>query len=109
MLARLLAVLLSAAALLLAQQAAISHQIWHLAGAGGQAFGAQSEQQDKAPKKNGLCDLHAALGAVLGAASGGAQAAHVAVSTAVPFIAADSPAARFSALAPQSRGPPALL
>jgi hypothetical protein len=109
MLARSLALLLTAVALLVAQQAAISHQIWHLAGTPGQAFGAPSEQQDKAPKKDGLCGLHAALGTVLGAVSGGAQAAQIAVSTEVPFIAADVPAARRFALAALSRGPPILL
>jgi hypothetical protein len=109
MLARPLAVLFTAAALLLAQQAAISHQIWHLAGAGGQAFGAQNDQQHKAPKKDGLCDLHTALGTVLGAVSANAPASLLADLPDARVAAAAVSAVTVRPLPPTSRGPPTLL
>ena len=106
---RTLARVLLVAAFLLAQASGVAHQVWHAGSLAAQATVTDAGGDGKAPKKSPLCDFHAALGAVLGAVSGSGQSAEAAVPTAIPFIAADSPAARFSALAPQSRGPPALL
>ena len=90
--------LLIAVALLAAQQAALGHQIWHLA------------KQDSQPaQKNQLCEQHHALATVAGALDCATlDATFVATREApLPFIAwPDAPAPR---LAPASRGPPKLL
>jgi hypothetical protein len=86
-----------AAALLCAQQAALSHELWHLLDQGSQ------------PAQQQLCGQHDALGTVAGA-----------VDTAVPVFADERPSApeyrsivlpeaNSPGLAPSSRGPPASL
>jgi hypothetical protein len=95
-LARVLPVLL-ALALLSAQQAALSHQLWHLLDHGSQ------------PAQKQLCDQHDALGTVAGALDspilqlGGVVPANFSLC----FIA--RPLVATPGLAPSSRGPPALL
>jgi hypothetical protein len=91
--ALLLAVLLS---LLCAQQLALSHQLWH--------FG----DQDQDPAQEQICCHHDALGTVAGAVDaplvamdGERPAQFTFQSTALPSVAS-------AALAPSSRGPPAL-
>ena len=82
------------AALLLAQHAALAHQLDHVTGA--------------SPEETTLCDSHDLLGTVLGVASGGFQASALLqladVRTRIP--AASTPKQR--PLSPQSRGPPTL-
>ncbi|TMI35427.1 MAG: hypothetical protein E6H41_11730 [Betaproteobacteria bacterium] len=82
--------------LLLAQQGALTHEIW------------QSEQKTPDSNKNRLCDLHASLGTVLGAVTGVVAAAPPVAAPQPALIASESPAASVSLLAPPSRGPPAL-
>jgi uncharacterized membrane protein len=65
-------------------------------------------QHGKDAKKNRLCDLHSALGTVLGAVTGVVAVAPLAAASQPCFIASESPAASVSLLAPPSRGPPAL-
>ena len=89
--------LLIAAALLVAQQAALAHQIWHLG------------KQDSQPAQSQLCEQHHALATVAGALDCATlDATFVATRDApLPIIPrADAPAPR---LAPASRGPPTLL
>jgi hypothetical protein len=103
MILRRLSRLLLVAALLLAQQSAFAHQIWHFASANAQF--AQGAGAGGAP----LCDQHGALGDVLGAI--GCAAASVprvapefrAAVAAIPPVRSNAPLAAFS------RGPPALL
>jgi hypothetical protein len=89
------------AALLLSQQLALAHDLWHEAS----TFGAQGS---KAPggKANKLCDLHDLLGTVLGiAAAPLPQAAVLALDE--PGFVAPAPAPRDAELlAPHSRDPP---
>ena len=90
--------------LLCAQQGAITHEIWHA------ATGSHAQSEQKAPdsNKNRLCDLHSALGTVLGAVATIASLAPLDSCTEFSFLAAASRAASVSLLAPFSRGPPAL-
>ncbi len=90
--------------LLCAQQGAITHEIWHAA----TSSHAQSEQKAPDSNKNRLCDLHSALGTVLGAVATIASPAPLDSCTEFHFLASESPAASVSLLAPPSRGPPAL-
>ena len=90
--------------LLCAQQGAITHEIWHAA----TSSHAQSEQKAPDSNKNRLCDLHSALGTVLGAVATIASPAPLDSCTEFSFLAAASRAASVSLLAPFTRGPPAL-
>ena len=103
MLVRLGRVLLLAA-FLLAQQSALAHQIWHLAGGA-----AQSAALGDLPKTNPLCEQHDALGTVLGGLSSSLALAALEELRPVHFPAANLPAASTPSLSPVSRGPPALL
>ena len=88
---------LIAITLLVAQQAALGHQIWHLG------------KQDSQPAQSQLCEQHQALATVAGALDCATlDAIFVATRDApLPFIPRlDAPAPR---LAPASRGPPNLL
>jgi len=102
MLARLGRVFL-VVAVLLAQQAAIGHQVWHLSSSNSVAGDAT-----KAPKGDRLCSLHDLLGTVLGVASGPAPQ-HALL--ALEEVACEQPAclsAESRWLPPQSRGPPSI-
>jgi hypothetical protein len=91
-----------AVALLAAQHNALAHAVWHAS-----AAGSQSQDQDQDQSK--LCDLHSALGSVLGVLDGKA-AAPLAISDEIEYFDERArPAPRFSACSPLSRGPPALL
>lgn len=88
-------------ALLAGQHAAVSHQIWH-------AAGADAREAGKASSQRALCDLHGALDAVLGAlASGFAVLASEAGAT--PFTPPPVLAAAAPPPLPASRGPPAAI
>jgi hypothetical protein len=95
------------AALLAAQQAAFSHQIWHL-GRAAAALGPDSAADHQQPAKSTLCEFHDSLGTVLGA-----------LSCALPNLASErSPEPGFAATPvrapcaaspkPSSRDPPSL-
>ena len=96
-------------ALLLAQQSALAHQIWHasllnsaVAGAGAATEG----RGDSTPPQKQLCEFHTALGAVLGVLQGASGFAQLAERLACEFVTADFPAVSLPALPPASRGPP---
>ena len=89
-----------AVALLAAQQNALAHALWHAG-----AAGSQSQDQDQGR----LCDLHSALGSVLGALGGAAPVAAAGEFHPVPFDERALPARAFRPSSPLSRGPPALL
>ena len=97
-------------ALLLAQQSALAHQIWHASLVSAHAFAgavAGSEgSDDSTPPQKQLCELHAALGAVLGVLQGAAGLAQLAEAPRSEFVTADPPAVSLPALPPASRGPP---
>lgn len=100
MLARLGRVLL-VAALLLAQHAAITHEIWHAAG----AASAQGPQPP-AGKSNKLCDLHDLLGTVLGAASGAAPTPAFLDVADTRYVGITPTPREAPSFASRSRGPP---
>ena len=85
---------LIAIALLVAQQAALAHQIWHLG------------KQDSQPAQNQLCEQHHALATVAGALDCALPDATFVAMRDAPLqlvVCAAAPAPRF---APVSRGPP---
>ncbi len=88
-------------AVLLAQQTALAHDFWH-------AAGAASAGDVKPAKGKSLCDLHDLLGTVLGVVSAAPPQADFLSLSDIGFIAGPAHAAQRRALAPQSRGPPAL-
>jgi hypothetical protein len=94
------------AALLLAQQSSVVHQIWH--GSAGAASLALQPSGD-AGKGNPLCDQHAALKAVLAAINGAACPVVLAEVVAVHPLAPTLPSPSLPGLAPSSRDPPAFL
>jgi hypothetical protein len=91
--------MLRAVALLAAQQNALAHAVWHA------AAGSQTQDQDQSR----LCDLHSALGAVLGVLSGKTATPPACATQATPFEERALPARAFRPSSPLSRGPPALL
>ena len=107
----LLLQLFCALALLFAQQAALTHQVWHAAPHGGPlefAVSAEGQGGSQAPQER-LCGLHAAFGTVLGAldcTGAGAPASFAGEiafhSTGLSWLSARGPKA-------VSRGPPAPL
>ena len=97
----ILARLLLVCAVLLAQQTALAHDFWHVAGA-------VSAGDAKPAKGKILCNLHDLLGTVLGVVSAAPPQADVLSLSDIGFIADAAPAAQRRALAAQSRGPPAL-
>ena len=94
-LARALRVFL-ALALLSAQQAALSHELWHLGTHGPQ------------PAQKLLCDQHDALGTVTGALDSPVAPVACERSADYPVHSQAHPAASTPGLAPSSRGPPTL-
>lgn len=97
-------------ALLVAQQAALAHQLWHAAFGVPQATAtvADKERSGGSPQES-LCDLHSALGTVLGALSGSAAAQVAFVVSETAFAALRVPVANLAAPAPASRDPPVSL
>src|SRR5689334_11748139 len=99
MLARLGRVVL-VLAVLLAQQTALAHQYWH---ASNSAFSGDAK---KAPKTDGLCDLHDLLGTVLGVAGGAAQTPAFLALAEPGFRAFAAAVYEAALLTPHSRDPP---
>ena len=97
-------------ALLIAQQAALAHQVWHAAAGAPHAAGTQAGKEPLGnPPQERLCDLHSALGTVLGALAGTAVPLFVAVLPETDFAAPPLQAASLAAPAPASRDPPVSL
>ena len=92
------------AAFLLAQQAALAHQVWHLGG-----NSTEAKVLGDGSKSNPLCGQHDALGTVLGGLSSSLVLAMFEELPPVQIPAANSPAASTSSPSPVSRGPPAFL
>jgi hypothetical protein len=95
--------------LLFAQQGALTHDIWHAAKSGVAYSALAGDQKTPESKKNRLCDLHSALGNVLGAVAAVPAAAPLEACANAPSLAAAAPALSLFFLAASSRGPPALL
>ena len=89
--------LLIAIALLIAQQSALAHQVWH------------AGKQDSQPAQGTLCEQHAALAAVAGAVDCASPDAAVRAPDHVSYSQLALPTAALPLPAPLSRGPPSLL
>ena len=94
-------------ALLVAQQAALAHQLWHATSGVPQASATivDSERAGNAPQER-LCELHSAFGAVLGALSGNAPSQTTVITQGSGFAALAESVASLAAPAPASRDPP---
>jgi len=104
---RSLARLLIAAALLVAQQSALAHQIWHFSAAPVQ-HAAGGELRDTDAGGTPLCKLHTALGAVLGALGSADAIAEFTALQADAVAGAALSQAPAASVSPSSRGPPTL-
>jgi hypothetical protein len=89
--------LLIAIALLVAQQSALAHQIWH------------AGKQDSQPAQGALCEQHAALAAVAGAVDCASPDAAVSAPDHAPYSQLELPTTPSPSRTPLSRGPPSLL
>ena len=85
---------LIAITLLVAQQAALGHQIWHLG------------KQDSQPAQNQLCEQHHALATVAGALDCALPDATFVAMRDAPLLVVLRTATPAARLAPVSRGPP---
>ena len=101
---RIAARLLLVIALLFAQTGGVAHEIWHAS-----SLAADADGDAKTPKGNPLCNFHTALGSLSAALSCAHNAPEVTFQENSSLIGAEPCAPRFSLLAAQSRGPPALL
>jgi hypothetical protein len=88
--------LLIAIALLVAQQAALGHQIWHLG------------KQDSQPAQTLLCEQHQALATVAGALDCASLDAVFIATREAPLPIVARPGAPAPRITAASRGPPAL-
>lgn len=93
---QVIARLLLVCAVLLAQQTALAHDLWHAA--------PHAQNAGKAK----LCDLHDLLGTVLGAVSAAAPQIDLLSFSDIGFFPTRTLAAKRRALRAQSRGPPML-
>ena len=93
--------------LLVAQQAALAHQLWHatFGVARASATIVDHERSGNAPQEL-LCDLHSALGTLLGALSGSAPSREAIPTRHSGFAALAESAASLAAPPPASRDPP---
>ncbi|HEV8097077.1 MAG TPA: hypothetical protein VGP71_15210 [Burkholderiales bacterium] len=89
--------LLIAIALLVAQQTAVAHQIWHLG------------KQDSKPAQSQLCEQHHALATVAGALDCATSDVLLHTPDAILHPIVELPEAILPLPAPVSRGPPSLL
>ena len=99
---RIAARVLLVCAVLLAQQTALAHGLWHA------AAGAAASQDGKPAKGGPLCDLHDLLGTVLGAVTAAPAHAELLSFSEARFFSIAVRAAENRPLAAHSRGPPAL-
>jgi hypothetical protein len=98
---QVIARILLVCAVLLAQQTALAHDLWHASAQAGSG-------QSKSPDGKKLCDLHDLLGTVLGVVS--VVTPHTALLSLsdVAFFAAPERTTQGRLLSPQSRGPPSV-
>jgi len=99
------------ALVLFAQQAALTHLVWHAAAehsAQGEVE-ARAHDQTPAPKLAGLCTYDAAFGQVLGGAVAAVPAAAPAPAVTQAALHPHGAYTAADALTPRSRGPPVLL
>ena len=89
--------LLIAIALLVAQQSALAHQVWH------------AGKQDSQPAQGALCEQHAALAAVAGAVDCASPDVEISAPDHAPCSQPELPTALLPSRTPLSRGPPSLL
>ena len=95
--------------LLIAQQSALDHRVWHFAEyvAHPEALDAFAELPvGNVPAQETLCRLHAPLGAVLGIIGGDAPPVILAATEEVQVAVRGAPARAHHAIRPVSRGPP---
>jgi hypothetical protein len=97
MMLRRAARLLIAIALLMAQQVALGHQIWHLA------------KQDSQPAQSQLCEQHHALSTVAGALDCALPDSPLVATRDAPLLFVARPGATAPRIAATSRSPPELL
>jgi hypothetical protein len=97
MLARLGRVLL-VFAVLLAQQTALAHDLWHAT--------PKAAQKSLPAKGDKLCDLHDLLGTVLGVAAGAVVVPAFLALAETGFIAPEASVRQAAPLSPHSRDPP---
>ena len=97
-------------ALLLAQQAALAHQIGHLAAGSPHSVASvpAGDPSDKS-QRDRLCDLHSSLGTVLGALSGALALSFHGAPHDIQFADPSTPAISIAAPVPASRDPPSSL
>ena len=97
---RIIARALLVFAVLLAQQTAMAHELWHATGG--------ASQDTKSPVGKKLCGLHDLLGTVLGAVGVAKLPLALLSFCDVGFFAVAPRSAQSPPLTPQSRGPPAI-
>lgn len=95
-------------ALLAAQHSALAHHLWHSA-AESSLLAAAGDADQQGHDNELLCDLHAALGTVLGGLSGMHVAAPLCDLSGNAFAAVACPAPCVPGPAPAARDPPSLL
>jgi hypothetical protein len=101
--------LLVVAALLAAQQVALSHQVWHLGRGAGAPTSLPSASNGQSQPPNGtLCEFHDSMGAVLGALSCAIPVARDETCPEPGFAPVSVAARRAVPLKPSSRDPPRL-
>jgi len=96
------------ASLVLAQQVAMWHQLWHVAKTSSQhaSVSLTSESQAAAGFEQQLCEFHASLGTVLGVLASAPGAPHCSKSSNGSSLFATGSAVYLPALLPFSTGPP---
>ena len=98
---------------LFAQQAALTHGVWHAAASSQSAQqphgGAYENERTPAPDVSGLCVFDAAFGQVLGGSPATHHSAYAETTASQKALYHCRAHAAADALTPRSRGPPALL
>jgi hypothetical protein len=98
--------------LLVAQQSALTHKVWHFVGSVASDTELSTIAQvplERVPAQEILCALHTALGAALGVIAGDGAPVALAATEEVHVSFPDRPAGVYHAVRPVSRGPPPVL
>ena len=98
--------------LLIAQQSAVDHRVWHFAESVAHPAELTAIAEipiGNVPAREALCRLHAPLGAVLGIIGGDAPPVTLAATEEVHVTVRGEPAGTHHAVRPVSRGPPLAL
>lgn len=96
-----------AALLLVAQHAALTHQVWHQHD--GQSAPVEQQNNGKKAAHAALCDFHVSFAQVMGAVSCDKVPLKVANNTVELSFSHFPPAFRANRVVPASRGPPVIL